>query len=214
VHSSKVAQTVVVRRGRDRVKLWKLLSIPAAILAAALFATPALANKATFSDIKITCAEAGHVCVDAKVSTAEFPEGGTRHVIVTLKGIKQGEDEFKVLATSQPQAVKDTDTTFHFCFDKVTTTDIEKFKVEIKKSGDEDLVVKEGVSMEQRNDCPVVAETTSPAQTVASASAARTAVLASTGGFDFRFPLIAAALLVVGVSLLLVSVSRGRSANK
>jgi hypothetical protein len=193
------------------VKLWKLLSVPGAILAAGLFATPALANVATFKNIMINCAKAGNVCVQAEVKTELFDTD--KHVTVTLFGHKQGDEaaKFTKLATSEKVVVKKGATEFKFCFENVTTTGFDKFKAVIK-SADDDLAVKEGVSTAQMNNCPVT-QTTSPAQS-ASASAARTAVLASTGGFDFRFPLIAAVLLVVGVSLVLVSVSRGRSASK
>jgi hypothetical protein len=193
------------------VKLWKLLSVPGAILAAGLFATPALANVATFSDIKINCVQAGNVCVQAEVKTAAFDSD--KHVVVTLFGHKQGaaEDKLMKLATSDKVVVKKGDKELNFCFKDVTTTGFDKFQVVIE-SADNDLKVVKGESEEQMNNCPVT-QTTSPAQS-ASASAARTAVLASTGGFDFRFPLIAAVLLVVGVSLVLVSVSRGRSASK
>jgi hypothetical protein len=195
------------------VKLWKLLSVPVAIVAAGLFATPALANVATFKNVMINCVQAGNVCVQSEVKTAAFD--ADKHVTVTLLGHKQGatDDKFMKLATSDKVVVKKGETEFKFCFQNVTTAGFDKFKVVIE-SADNDLKVAKGESEEQKNDCPVVTQTTSPAQTVASASAARTAVLASTGGFDFRFPLIAAALLVVGVSLLLVSVSRGRSASK
>jgi hypothetical protein len=47
----------------------------------------------------------------------------------------------------------------------------------------------------------------------ASPTANTTAVLAQTGGFDFRFPLVGLVLLVAGGSLFFISASRGRSAN-
>jgi hypothetical protein len=218
------------------VKLLRLAVIPAVLAITVLSAVPALAHEVKEFKIAVVCkTDTGQICVKVQGMAEDLPKDSPagRTIVLALFGVdKAGKATDLQNMVNIPLGNGSVNQTA--CFKAVTSGDFDHFVIKWQKTLEgpdhlKDLVISEMVKDSYGKDKKVdleegavvvkkvqscTAAATSPAATAtASASAARTAVLASTGGFDFRFPLIAAALLVVGVSLLLVSVARGRSAG-
>jgi hypothetical protein len=206
------------------LKVLKFLSVPvmgAGVLA--LMTATVAANHAEIS-AKLTCSSATKVCFDLTVSTADFSPD-TRHFTLTLLGHKKGDasGKFTPIGQSQDLALQNNLNNAdvpNICFDNVTTTDFDSFKLDIEAVGD-NLTVNGHTEVALGpfdSNCPTPLPSPSPSVPASpspspSPSANTTVVLAQTGGFDFRFPLIGLTLLVAGGALYLVSASRGRSAG-
>jgi hypothetical protein len=206
------------------LKLLKILSIPAiAAGVLTLMTATAYANTAEIS-AKLNCTSATKVCFDLKVSTADFPSEG-RDITVTLLGHKKGDSSNNFNAIGQPQPVhldqNLNNAIVSVCFDNVTTTDFDSFKLDIKVVGP-NFTVNGGTEVTLGpfdNSCPTPSPSPSPSPSTStspstSPSATTTTTLANTGGFDFRFPLIGLILLVAGGTLYVIGASRGRSTTK
>jgi len=204
------------------LKFLKMLSVPTMLVGALTFMTAtAYGNQAQIS-AKLNCTSATKVCFDLTVSTTEFPDAG-RDITVTLLGHKKGDsDQNNFNSIGGPQTVHLEkgldDAPVPVCFDKVTTTDFDSFKLDIKVVGSEFLVNgKTEVTLGPfDNSCPTPSPSpsTSPSPSASASAATTTTTLANTGGFDFRFPLIGLTLLVAGGTLYVIGASRGRSTTK
>jgi hypothetical protein len=187
-----------------------------------LLTATAYANHADIK-AKLNCTSQTEVCFDLTVSTSDFPDTG-RDIKVMLFGHAKNDakaDHFVPVGEAQPVHLdKDLkDKTISVCFKDVKTTDFDKFQIEIVavqiKPGDFDVNGMAKVTLGPfDNTCPTPAPSTPTPSTPTPTTSSNTgAVLASTGGFDFRFPLLGLAILVAGATLFVVSASRGRSTS-
>jgi len=209
------------------LKFLKLLGVPLmAVGMLTLMTAGAYANHATIV-AKLDCTSQTKVCFDLTVTTTDFPAQGGRDITVTLLGHKKGDAADKVTQIGQPQTVHlDKDLTDKklppVCFEDVKTTDFDSFSLEIKPDNAADFTVNGKAKVVLGpfdNVCPTPTPTptATPSATAspsASPSANTTVVLANTGGFDYRFPLIGLVILVAGAALFVVSASRGRSTSE
>jgi len=213
------------------LRFTKLLGVPVMVVGITMLLTAtAYANHAQVQ-AKLDCTSQTEVCFDLTVSTSDFPAEG-RDVTVALLGHMKGDADAKhFVPVGQPKTVhldQNLDNAMiKVCFSDVMTTDFDSFEIVVAAVHPQDFQVngKAKVTFGPfANNCP--APTPSPTPTPAptptpsgaptptpTPSANTGAVLASTGGFDFRFPLIGLAILVAGATLFVVSASRGRSTS-
>ena len=190
------------------MKFLKLLIVPAVVLLGLVVATPVLAHEATITNLAATCNSDHKVCFDFDVATSGFDQNG-RDVIVQLQDA-QG----NVLESKTEHLAIDT-THVHDCFTATTSTTAQ-LKIKIKLPEGSDLDLNDSQTSVDTHGCvaPTPTPTATPTSTptaMPTASATPVAALANTGGLDFRFPLIGLTILVVGLALLVISASRGRS---
>ena len=216
------------------MKLLKLLIVPAVLLFSVVMAAPAFAHHLTNAVIVQAQCQGAQICVT--LSGNVEPGTDERHVFFDIyaPGSDQslGEIKFVVPGNSTDNSVPmppDTE-----CFKAITASSGASFVLKVTKvtakddttTADLQITVKDTNQIIQFNASPppqqpVVIEKVSLTECVTqtsaspSPSAATTSTtLAGTGGFDFRFPLIGLTVLLVGLALLLVSASRGRSTTK
>lgn len=203
------------------MKFLKVLIVPAMLLLSVVMATPALAHEATLMGIQAECRN-GQICIDVDIT---IPKSGNeaRTIKFGLFGVNgqtlTNLGEVTVDLPASNGKVQDVNVTR--CFRKVTGT-FDHFLVKYEgASGDLTLndstgnEIKTGDKVLDRiASCAAPTPTPPPTPTATPTATPAAAALASTGGFDFRFPLVGLTVLVGGVALLLVSVSRGRSPSK
>jgi hypothetical protein len=217
------------------MKVLKLLAAPAVLLLGLVLAAPVSAHELTNVTVTVACqTSSGQVCVTL---TGDIPasDNEARNVFFDLfasgSTAKLDEIEFNLPASNGSLQ--------HFsktiCF-KAISGDISGFTVEVVKVTDSqgnlsDLVLHIGdktitfkavsqpaTVVGETGKCAPQTSTPTPAGGGAgtptpTATANTTVALAQTGGFDFRFPLIGLALLVIGGILFVVSASRRRSSD-
>jgi hypothetical protein len=220
------------------LKVLRLLGVPAMVAGMlSLVTATAYANVATIT-VKLDCTSSTKVCFDLTATTKDFPQGG-RDVVVTLMGHEKTAPSgagFVQIGQSVNLHLTNGLDGAHLaplCFDNVKTADFDKFELVIAApAGVHDITINghSKATFDFANTCPVPSPSptpsaspsatptpspsaSAPASPSASPSAATTVVLAQTGGFDFRFPLIGLILLVGGGTLYVVSASRGRSTS-
>lgn len=211
------------------MKVMKLLGVTVMLVGMlTLLTATAYANHATI-ETALNCTSQTKVCFDLTVSTSQFPQQG-RDITVTLLGHKKGDADakhFVPVGSSQTVHLNDNldAKKIQVCFNDVKTSDFDAFELNIKPDNAEDFDIngKTEVTFGPfANNCPTPTPSPSPSSSASaspipspspSASANTVAVLANTGGFDFRFPLIGLVVLVAGAALFVVSASRGRSAS-
>lgn len=218
------------------MKFLKVLIVPAVLLLSVVMAAPAFAHNATITSLTASCDQTGKICVDFKVTTTEFDNNG-RDILLNLLGRRPNTSDF-VDAGVTPVRVhlkKDLENSpFHVCFPGAPPTGFDQFEVKITVPPE--VLDSQGNPIKDQNGKPikndldldkdstltsaafsastcVIQTSPSPPTAIPTATPAA-AALASTGGFDFRFPLVGLTVLVGGLALLLVSVSRGRSPSK
>jgi hypothetical protein len=219
------------------VRLLKLLIVPAVLLFSVVMAAPAFAHEATISGLTASCDQSGKICVDFTVTTAGFDDNG-RDILLNLLGRKPNTSEFvdTGITPVRVHLTKDLkDKSFHVCFPGAPPAGFDQFEVKITVPPDvldshgkpikdqngnpikNDLDLGEGSTLTSQ---PFSASTCatppppSPSPSASASAATTTTTLASTGGFDFRFPLIGLTLLVAGGTLYVIGASRGRSTTK
>ena len=222
------------------MKLFRLLTVPAVLLFTIMMAVPASAHHITEVVLSQTCdKDTGKVCVQLTGSVQ--PATDERIVTLRLLGQKGSDTPVKVgdVTIKVPQNHGQTATSFDsgvICFAASFGT-FDTFSIQwvqvtdaAGKPADLSIKLKTGETFTQGNlpatlvtgikPCTTPAPTPTPTPTASaspSASASPTAkavaALAQTGGFDFRFPLVGLAVLVVGLTLLLVSAGRGRRSS-
>jgi hypothetical protein len=215
------------------VKRLELLSVPLAIAAAALFATPAVATQAKTPAVTLTvvtnCTQTGKFCFDFTATTANLPPAGG-DLVVTLAGLDKN-NQPHILSGAGQGVHLDRNTsnkTFRLCVPAPPDTTFVQFVVQVHPVQDLSVTLNGsdvlhlgpgGVSVLALldNNCqmasPSPSSTPTPAPTptptpAPSASAAATA-LAQTGGFDLRLLAVGVVVLLLGGILLLVSTRRG-----
>lgn len=213
------------------MKFLKVLIVPAVIVVSVMIAVPALAHAVTNVSVTSKCVATGQICIHL---SGTIPEQGNekRTIRFDLFGVngstvsdRLGEVTFDLPAsTGTEQTINVPDQ----CFTVVTGAyDHFLVKYEGTVSGDIQLskTVKDTAGNNQQvrigagdtvadNIPPCVAPTSTATQTATPTATPAAAALASTGGFDFRFPLVGLTVIVAGLALLLVSLSRGRSPSK
>jgi hypothetical protein len=193
----------------------------------ALGTITASANHAMVS-AELSCTSATKVCMKLTIVATDFNETHTLHL--ALLGRHKGADDFTKIGDLDNVTVStDGTTTPTVCLDNVTTSDFVSFKLQVT-AGDAGVTLADVTTPKVEkstvtlgpfdNSCPAMQTSPSPSPSPTTTTAPSTsptantaAVLAQTGGFDFRFPLIGLVLLVAGGALFLVSASRGRSAG-
>jgi len=225
---TKQRRNATAQGGNYRVKLLKLLIVPAVLVFSLVMAGPVFAHNVINATVTTSC-ENGQICVTLTGSTTTDTQ--KRIVKLELFGddTKVGETTLTVPAFDQahPQF------TAKGCFPAVTNGNFNKFSVKVvnvvdENGNDADLTVADNqqkvifsfdadhraavVLFKDLQPCNV--PTPTPQTPTPTASAAVTTTLAGTGGFDFRYPLVGLTVLVAGLALLLVSASRGRSSTK
>ncbi len=184
------------------MRLLKLLTLPAVLLLTGLLAIPVYANHAKVTELTGTCKQTGQICFHIVFTPDDIPADGSRTITVKLLGRHEGSNDFVETGVSKditiPGSQNRKEQTVDACFDQVDTSST--------------------VTNSDKFECQKSTPTPTPSHSASatpspSASANTVAVLAETGGFDFRFPLIGLALLVAGGALYLISASRGRSAD-
>ena len=230
-------QQHLTKGGNYRVKLLKLLIVPAVLLFSVVMAAPAFAHNASITGLTASCDQTGKICVDFNVTTTGFDDNG-RDILLNLRGRKPNTSDF-VDTGVIPVRVHLTknlhDKNFHLCFPGAPPTGFDQFKVKITVPPDvldsQGNPIKDNEGKPIKNDLELdedstltseafsastcVAQTPPTPQTpTPTSSAAAATTLAGTGGFDFRYPLVGLTALVAGLALLLVSASRGRSSTK
>ena len=218
------------------MKLLKLLIVPVVLVFSVVMAGPASAHALNKVTITVACgtgSQAGQVCVhlvgDIQPNTDE------RFVFVDVFASNDlktslGEKVFDIPAfDTQNPANNHFDKTI--CFNAITNSSAASFTVQIikvtsdsagKDAADLTIQLPSGDVQFDEDHQPITpvgdtdkCVTPAPTSPSPSPSAATTSTtLAGTGGFDFRFPLIGLTVLLVGLALLLVSASRGRSTTK
>ena len=216
------------------MKFLKVLIIPAVVLLSVVVATPAFAHDVVRAKVTQTC-ENGQICVKLEGDTVS----GTAKRIVKLQLFSDGTNVGETMLTVPAFDQTNPHFTAKACFPAVTNGNTTKFTVVVanvvdKDNKDSDLTVKDEhgriifqfddehrdsvVLFEDVQPCiaptPTPTATPTPTPTATPTATPAAAALASTGGFDFRFPLVGLTVLVGGLALLLVSLSRGRSPSK
>lgn len=205
------------------MKVLKLLGVPVMVVGMlTLLTATAYANHAQI-EAKLNCTSQTQVCFDLTVSTTEFPDTG-RDIKVTLLGHKKGDEDAKnfmpvgdAVTVHLDKDLKDKVIQVCFPVKDVKVTDFDSFKIEIDAVNPDDFDVNGMAKVKLgpfENTCPTPTPNTPTPGTPTPTTTTNTgAVLASTGGFDFRFPLLGLAILVAGATLFVVSASRGRSTS-
>ncbi len=203
------------------MRLLKLLTLPAVLLLTGLLAIPVYANHAKVTELTGTCKQTGQICFHIVFTPDDIPAYGSRTITVKLLGRHEGSNDFVETGVSKditiPGSQNRKEQTVDACFDQVDTSQFVEFKVKVV-AGDGIDLDDSTVTNSDKFECQKSTPTPTPSHSASatpspSASANTVAVLAETGGFDFRFPLIGLALLVAGGALYLISASRGRSAD-
>jgi hypothetical protein len=224
--------------GIYRVKLLKLLTVPAVLLFCAVMAVPASAHALQNAAVTVGCGtgdHAGHVCVTL---TGDIARGNEERFIFVDVHAQDATQSLGRISFDLPAFNADGNNHFSQmkCFPATTGSNATAFTLVVKVTSDarghtpSDLSLQfatgESVDVTANNQpvtaavdgtdkCPAPTPTptrtpTRTATPTATPSANTTVALAQTGGFDFRFPLIGLTVLVAGLALFLVSASRGR----
>lgn len=206
------------------MKLVKLLIVPAVALLSLGLAVPAFAHSASLT-ITSTCdTHTGKICVDLKGTLAD--DNDARTIILGLfPAGSQAQTPLETLQITLPSNRDGKHSQFDsgsVCFDAVKGVS-GPFDVKyLGTVGDQDLALtindkpvdKGDVVLKGVATCTATSPSPSPSASAsapaATPSATPVATLAQTGGFDFRYPIIGLAVVVVGLGLFLVSMSRGR----
>jgi hypothetical protein len=217
------------------MKVFKLLAAPAVLLLGFVLAAPVSAHEITNVTVTVACqTSSGKVCVTL---TGDIPASGNdaRNVFFDLfaSGSTTKLDEIEFSLPASNGSIQHFNQTI--CF-KAISGDVAGFTVKVVKVTDSqgnlsDLSIQIGdktinftadsqpaTAVGDTGRCTPPTPTPTPTPTGGSGggtptpTANTTVALAQTGGFDFRFPLIGLALVVVGGILFVVSASRGRSA--
>jgi hypothetical protein len=228
--------------GKYRVKLLKILIVPAVLLFSVVMAAPAFAHHLNNATITEAQCQNGRVCVTLAGDVA--PNTDERHVFIGIfaKGSPtQKLDEIKFVVPknsgnnpiSMPPDTEcfkalpgDSSASFTLKVMRVTLKDdttladltitvASSHQVIVFNGNDEDQPVAiEKVTLTQCLVQTSPSPSPSPSPSASASAATTTTTLANTGGFDFRFPLIGLILLVAGGTLYVIGASRGRSRTK
>jgi hypothetical protein len=212
----------------------KILRLLGALAVAAIVALPAAPVHATSVPTIASIVTQG--CADNKVCvslTIDNPAAGT--IVLELTGHTPGSSVFVDTGARLSFTVVPGTTTYTGCFENVSSFtaghDFNTLRVEFASSDIPNLqgTTTKSVSFapctspsptptptpsETPTPTPMPTPTASQTSTPTPTTSPVAAVLAQTGGFDFRFPLAGLVLLVVGLSVLLLSAARSRSAQR
>src|SRR5262245_57156327 len=194
-------------------------------------AAPASAHELTNVVLTTTCNSAGKICVDV---TGTIKDGMDKRIVTldllgqngTATPTKLDEKTISIPANHTGQDVQFdsgqicfgavTGTFDHFLIKWVSVTDDQGNPADLAitltdASGQQvTFTQKDLPAILVPNIKPCTSPPPSPSAPAPSPTANTTAVLAQTGGFDYRFPLIGLAVIVAGLALFLVSSSRAR----
>lgn len=216
------------------MKLLKLLAAPVVVILGVVMAVPAFAHGISNATLAVGCGQGdqtGKICITL---SGDIEDNQDERILVfqvfavSDQSKSLGEVSFDIPANHSGSDVH-LNPPLKECFPAITNSAgpfVVKLVKVTDKSGnaadfefrapnnnnpfiDVDTAEDVPVSVGQTNACPAPS-TPTPTPTATPA----TTTLAGTGGFDFRFALIGLTALVAGVTLFVISASRGRSTTK